>query len=459
MVEFGGKRILIDCGLIQGTTADELRNQDPLPFDPRSLDVCVVTHAHIDHCGRLPLLVRDGYDKPIFVTKPTAELLEPVLFGSVSVQHIRFAEAQNNILRAPAGWSAADAEPAAIAMPPLYSNRDVTQTLDLLTPVGYGQEISVGPDVRIRLHDAGHVIGSAMVEIVLGQGAQARRIAFSGDVGSSRQPLLPSPRLPDSPEPLVLLVLESTYGNKTHPKPGEVLDKLAAIVRTAARNRERLLVPTFTLGRAQNLLYRLGELSRQGRLGLPVYLDSKMAMRATEIYARHHELLVPEVAARVTAGQNPLNFDELCYITNRADSKKLNVLRKGGLIIAGAGFCHGGPIVHHLIHGLWRRDCRVLLIGYSPEGSPAHAMASGAKLVRLMDVDVEVNATIEKMRGFSGHADRKDLMDFVGTISPSPARIALNHGDSEARNELGEKLASAYGCVIHKPMPGERYEV
>ena len=456
LVEFAGKRVLIDCGLIQGSPADELRNQDPLPFDAKSLDAAIVTHAHIDHCGRLPLLSRDGYTGPIFATKPTCELLEPVMYGSVSVQHIRFHEAQVRSARSPAGWSVADNEPPVIAMPPLFGNTDVASTLTMLRPVAYGQVTEITPGISFRLLDAGHVIGSAMIELTVGTGASARRIIFSGDLGSSQQMLLPYPKPPAGDTPIEMLVMESTYGNKSHPHPRETLDKLASIIRHAAKKRERLLIPTFTLGRAQNLLFRLGELSREGRLGLPVYLDSKMAMKSTETYTRHAEVLQPEVAARVHAGDSPLHFEELCYISNREDSKKLNRLRRGGIIIAGAGFCHGGPIVHHLIHGLWREDCRVLLIGYSPEGSPAHAMASGARTVRLNDQEVEVHAKIERMRGFSGHADGKDLMDFVAAMSPRPTRLVLNHGEDEARNELAAKLNAAHGIAVFKPVRGEQ---
>ena len=458
VVEFAGRRVLIDCGLIQGTPADELRNQDPLPFDCKSIDAIVVTHAHIDHCGRLALAVREGFTGPIYATKATCELLEPVMYGSVSVQHIRFQEAQVHNLRSPAGWAVADSEPPVIAMPPLYSNGDVASTIKMLKPLAYGQEVEFAPGFAMRMLDAGHVIGSAMVELTAGTGAAARRVLFSGDLGSSQQALLPIARPPAGGAPIELLVMESTYGNKAHPKPRDVLDKLASIIRHAAKKRERLLIPTFTLGRAQNLLYRLGELSREGRLGMPVYLDSKMAMKSTECYTRHADCLQPAIGNRVRNGDSPLHFDELCYVNGRDDSKKLNRLRGGGIIIAGAGFCHGGPIVHHLIHGLWREDCRVLLIGYSPAGSPAHAMANGAKLVRLGDAEVEVNARIEKMSGFSGHADRKDLMDFVGAMMPTPPRVVLNHGEDAARTELSGKLTEAYGVEVLRPIKGERVE-
>ncbi|MCE2652223.1 MAG: MBL fold metallo-hydrolase RNA specificity domain-containing protein [bacterium] len=468
-------RLLIDCGLFQGSAADEARNLEPLSFDAREIDGCVVTHAHVDHCGRLPLLVRDGYRGPIVVTGPTAELLPPVLQGSARVQKVRYYERINAAQKAGRGLRSRgggksiiefeeedDTNPgeSIAAVPPAYTLAEVGRTLPLITPMAYGVPFSPVPGddrIRARLLDASHVIGSAMVELTIGQGDEQVVVVFSGDLGSSVAPLLPAVRPPVRAD---VLIMESTYGSRAHPKPAQTLAQLGEIIQMARRGRQRLLVPTFTLGRAQQLLYRLSELSHQGLLGgFPVYLDSKMAIRATEIYARHPEHLCDESARIIRAGRSPLQFDELHYITNRPESKRLNDLRHGGMIIAGAGFCHGGPIVHHLISGLPRTDCRVLMIGHQPADTPGHAIAGGARQVVLNGEKVPVEATIHTMHGFSGHADRKDLLNFVGDIRSKPATVVLNHGDDAARATLAEKLTGMGIGRVAVPGPRDAVDV
>jgi metallo-beta-lactamase family protein len=462
LLEAGDARVLIDCGLIQGTPEDEARNAIPLPVDGRSLDAVVITHAHVDHCGRVPLLPRLGYTGPVYATRPTAELLGPVLYSSARLQHIRRAEHEaarrGAGVRRPRHSLGGGLEP--IEDPPsiqppvqLYDSPDVDAALSDVRPLAYGREERIAPGVTLRFLDACHIIGSACVELTIGRGASRFTLVFSGDLGPSTAPLLPSAQPPSHAD---AVVLESTYGDRLHPKPGDTLRHLAKIIAKAKTNRDRIVIPTFALGRAQQLLYRLGQLSADGRLlQTPVYLDSKMAVTGSEAYARHRDLLSPEAAEMFQRGQSPMHFPELYYIANRQDSKRLNTLRGGGIILAGAGFCHGGPILHHLNNALWRQDARVLFIGHQPPGTLAHAIASGQEVVEILGHQVRVEARIHTMGGFSGHADQNDLVAWVGGITPAPTRILLNHGDDGARLVLADKIAEAIGVRAELPDPGQ----
>lgn len=457
LVETPRARILVDFGMIQGAAEIERRNTLLPPLDAPYLDAVVLTHAHMDHCGRLPMLEPLGFVGTVYCTHPTAELLGPVLHGSARLQsilaheHATAARVGTGVRRLSAPLPPSDDEPVQ-----LYSSTQVDALLKRAQGIDYLQPTTIAPGVSLRFLDAGHVIGSASIELTVGEGPQAKTVVFSGDLGPRSAPLL---KAPQSPERADVLVIESTYGDRSHPEARNTLDGLAQVVGAAKRDRSRLIIPTFTLGRAQQLLYRLGQLSRQQRLGVPVYLDSKMALLASEVYARHPDLL-DEASARATrAGDWPLHFPELVYIQNRADSKRLNHLRGAGIIIAGSGFCHGGPIVHHLAHSLWRPDAHVLLIGHQPSGTTAYEIAARYPEVTLSGQLVQVAAQIHSLPGFSGHADREGLLAFASGIKARPELILLNHGEDAQRLPLAERFRSALSADVRTPSAQDVVEV
>lgn len=461
LVETPRARVLVDFGMIQGTAEIERRNTLLPPLDAPYLDAVVLTHAHVDHCGRLPMLETLGFTGRVYCTHPTAELLGPVLHGSARLQSILAYEhaAGTRTPRVGTGVRrlseppppSSDDEPVQ-----LYSSIQVDALLKRVQPAGYLEPTQIATGVSLRFLDAGHVIGSASVELTVDGPRSPRTLVFSGDLGPRSAPLL---RAPQSPQRADLLVIESTYGDRSHPEAKNTLDGLAQVVAAARRDRSRLIIPTFTLGRAQQLLYRLGQLSRQQRLGVPVYLDSKMALLASEIYAHHPDLL-DETSERATrAGDWPLHFPELVYIQSRPDSKRLNHLRGPGIIIAGSGFCHGGPVVHHLAHALWRPDAHVLLIGHQPSGTTAHEIASGYPEVSLSGQLVQVNAKVHSLPGFSGHADREGLLAFASGIPERPKLILLNHGEPTQREPLAERFRSTLNVDTRTPGPQEVVEI
>ena len=446
LVEMAGLRLLVDCGLIQGSPDDEARNHDPLGIDGRDVDAVVITHLHADHVGRLPLLARTGFRGPVYGTLPTAELLPRILRSSAKLQRIQIAE------RAQAGTSPDDRDDV-----PLYDDADAARAVETLVPLPYGQGLSLGPNLTLRLLDAGHIIGSASVELTARAGAGPITLLLSGDLGARGAPLLPPPRSPPRAD---IVVMESTYGGRTHQDPETALAALGAVIDDARARDHLVLIPTFSLGRAQQLLHAFAALSRQGRLrAMPVYLDSHLAALGAEAYRRHPDLLDPPSAAAVRAGGSPLHFPELYVIEGRKDSRRLAARRSCGVILAGAGFCHGGPILHHLAANLARPDTDVILIGHQPGDSLGHRLAGGARRVPVLGSEIDVVARIHTLRGFSGHADHDGLLAWLGGIGAAeqgeaptpPGAVLLQHGDEPAREALSEAIASRLAVRALRP--------
>jgi metallo-beta-lactamase family protein len=399
-----------------------------------------------------------GFCGQVWCSEPTSEILGPILHGSARLQAIRVFEHRaaksarvgTGVRRLSAPPPPVDDEPPAV----LYTASVVDALMRRVRGLEYGRAETIASGVSLRLLDAAHVIGSASVELTIGRGMRETVVVFSGDLGAAGAPLLAPLQ---SPARADVLVLESTYGDRSHPAAEDALEALARVVGYARSGRSRLVIPTFTLGRAQQLLYRLGQLSRSGRLGVPVYLDSKMAVTASEAYARHPERLEPGVASALRAGAWPLQFPELMYVQDRADSRRLNTLRGAGVIIAGSGFCHGGPIVHHLAHALWRPDAHVLLIGHQPAGTTAQQIAAGHPEVLLGDRLTEVRARVHTLGGFSGHADREGLLAYVSGMAGQPGLVVLNHGDDGQRLPLARRLAERR-LSVETPGPGGMVE-
>jgi len=432
LLEHAGRRILVDCGLFQGSDALEGENAHAFAFDPASIDFVLLTHAHLDHCGRLPLLARRGFRGEIIATAPTRELARLVLSDAASLQEEE-AKARTRKLRDFAA--------------PLYTLEDAFHAMDFFgRRAEYGQDIVLAPGLSVRFIDAGHMLGSASVVVETGEGPSRRRIVFSGDLGNPGRPLL---RDAEPPPATDVVVIESTYGDRDHRSMAASVAELIGAVADRIERGGNVVIPTFALERAQEILYHLADGIRDGILPrtLPVFLDSPMAISATETFARYPEYLGEEARRRLADG-DLFGLPTLRFTRETADSMALNRIKGGAVILAGSGMCTGGRVRHHLRHNLWRKHAGVVFVGYAARGTPARRIIDGAETVRLFGEDVRVQARIWTINGFSAHAGRHDLLGWLGHAAPKKA--VLVHGEAERGLSALASRVEALGidCVV-----------
>lgn len=430
LLETQNNRVLLECGLIQGRREEEEANARPFPFKPHDLDAVVLSHAHLDHSGRLPKLVADGYTGTIHTTRATHDLLAIMLKDAAFLDE-REVEWENKHRRR-SGYP---------LLEPLYTMDDVEQTLSQCHGVRYNERVSVCEDVEVIFHDAGHILGSAIVELLIHEGGQQRRLVFSGDLGNSSAALL------RDPSPLYeadVLLLESTYGDRDHRPMAETLDEFETIITDAADRGGNILIPSFAIGRTQEIIFRLGELYQGGRLNhLAVYLDSPMAIAATDVYERYMHVfneedryLIEHAKAHDLKSYLPI----LRYTKTTEESMALNRISDGAIIIAGSGMCNGGRIRHHFRHNLWRNNSHVIIVGYQAIGTPGRALIDGAKTLRIGSEEINVNATIHTLGGFSAHASQTQLLAWAEQFHKPKPRLYLVHGETEAKQVLQQQL-------------------
>ena len=424
LIEVGGRRLLVDCGMYQGGRKSEARNAEPFPFEPATIDAVVLTHAHIDHGGRLPRLVEQGFRGPIYTHGAGKELARILLKDSASLAE-KDAEATNR----------KRARKHLPPVPPLYGLADVGRALRQMRGLAYDGVREILPGVRLRLRDAGHILGSSILELWLQDGGRERKLVFSGDLGHRGSLISPDP----SPvEEADLVVMESTYGGRDHRSWASTWAELEEIFATANRLRGNILIPAFAVGRTQQLLYILRQKYRDWGLDRWLLaLDSPMAIATTRLYARHARLLTPNGRSLTAEDFSPPG---LVLSQTTQQSMKLNRLDGGALIIAGSGMCTGGRILHHFKHNLWRRNCQVVMVGYQAEGSLGHALIQGAREVRLWGERVKVAAHIHTVGGLSAHADQSGLLAWYRGFRDRPP-VALVHGEPEAMGALEARLA------------------
>lgn len=432
LLEHAGRRILVDCGLFQGSDALEGENAHAFAFDPASIDFVLLTHAHLDHCGRLPLLARRGFRGEIIATAPTRELARLVLSDAASLQEEE-AKARTRKLRDFAA--------------PLYTLEDAFHAMDFFgRRAEYGQDIVLAPGLSVRFIDAGHMLGSASVVVETGEGPSRRRIVFSGDLGNPGRPLL---RDAEPPPAADVVVIESTYGDRDHRSMAASVAELIGAVADRIERGGNVVIPTFALERAQEILYHLADGIRDGILPrtLPVFLDSPMAISATETFARYPEYLGEEARRRLADG-DLFGLPTLRFTRETADSMALNRIKGGAVILAGSGMCTGGRVRHHLRHNLWRKHAGVIFVGYAARGTPARRIIDGAETVRLFGEDVRVQARIWTINGFSAHAGQHDLLGWLGHAAPKKA--VLVHGEAERGLSALASRVEALGidCVV-----------
>jgi metallo-beta-lactamase family protein len=429
LVEGAGKRILVDCGLYQGGRELDEENAEPFGFDAASIDFVLLTHAHLDHCGRLPLLVKRGFRGEIVTTAATRELTRVVL---VDAAHLQEEEARHHERRRQRHGERRAPEA-------LYGTLDAFQTMEQFGRTAiYGQALELAAGLTVTFLDAGHILGSASLHLeCLESRGKRTTLAFSGDLGNAGRPLL---RDPVPPPHCDAVVMETTYGDRLHKPLQPSVEELYQAIRDTHDRGGNVIIPTFALERAQELLYFLREGVERGNLPrrIQVFLDSPMAVSATGIFERHPQDYGPKVAAMFQAGRDPFDLPGLRFVRESSDSMGLNRITSGAVIMAGSGMCTGGRVRHHLKHNLWREECSVVFVGYAAQGTLARKIIDGAPLVKLFGDEVRVRAQVHTINGFSAHADRDELLAWHRRVAPE--RTFLVHGDEAVMRQFGQLL-------------------
>ena len=445
LVTANGHRILLDCGTIQGGEETEQRNAGPFSFDPRRVDALVLSHAHIDHIGRVPLLVKRGFIGPIYAHAATADLARVMLDDAANIMEADLA--RDNLERMRHG------EPP---LQPAYTRRDVQDALRRMRPLAYEQEQPLFSGVHLTLHDAGHILGSSVVTLSANEAGRTQRLVFSGDIGPKGTPILCDPA-PVGEAQMVLM--ESTYGNRLHRPREATVQELGAILHAAHAGRGNVVIPAFAVGRTQELLYFFARHYEEwGLKEFQIFLDSPMATRVVEVYERHEDLFDAEARALWRTRPHPLKMPNLRFTVSVADSQAINEHKGGAIIIAGSGMCNAGRIRHHLRQNLPRRNAHVVFVGYQAEGTLGRLLVDGAPQVKLFGETVPVHATRHTLGGLSAHADQAGLIEWYGAIHGGAGQarppVYLVHGEDSAREPLAEKLRQQFGAKVELARPG-----
>ncbi len=441
LVEVDGLRLLLDCGLFQGGRQREDLNREPFPFDPKEIDVVLLSHAHLDHAGRLPLLVRRGFSGRIVCTAPTAEIAKLMLADSA---HLQVEDAARRARKARRRGETAE--------PPLYDMADVLRCADLFRPIpGYGEPVRLSDRVSCVFRDAGHILGSAAIELRTSNG----NLLFSGDLGNRHQPIV---RDPSPPPRADVLLVESTYGDRAHRSMEETVAEFREAIETVIPNNGNLMIPTFALERAQEVLYELFLLWKDGELPrCRIFLDSPLAISTTRVFARYPGYFDTEGQELFSSTPNPFDFTPLRFSQTTDESKEINKTSRGNILIAGSGMCTGGRILHHLRHNLWHEGSGVLFVGYQAVGTLGRRIVDGAETVRIFGEEIAVAAHVWTTNGFSSHADQPILLDWIRQAEPS--RLVLVHGEDETLDAFAERIRADLSLESHVAKLGETIEV
>ena len=438
--------ILVDCGFFQGKKSESEKNRRNAKLDGGKLDAVVLTHGHLDHIGRLPLLTRNGYKGPIYATRPTLEIATLILKDTVALQKQDLK--RQNVKRARAKLP---------PLQPLFEEADVRKLKPLTMPVKYNQRVQVAPGIEARLVDAGHVIGSASVELTVTENGHKKIVVFSGDLGPRGAPLL------NDPEPFKeadAVIMESTYGDRNHRSMQDTAIEGRQIIARAIDNKAKILVPVFAVGRTQLLLYLLaGAFKRKTLPRFPIFLDSPMAIAATRIYGRNNELFDTEALEMVQSGELMRSLRSARPCSSPGESRALNSVKEACMIMAGSGMCNGGRIMHHLRHNLPIPETAVLIVGFQSHGSLGRKLVDGAKSVVMFGEEIPVRASIHTMGGFSAHADQRGLLDWYSTLAPSRPRTIITHGEDRARLAFSDFIQSRFGMKSERPALGDVIEI
>ena len=456
LVEAAGKRFLVDCGLYQGKEELEELNYREFDYNPAEIDFMLLTHAHIDHSGRIPKLYNDGFKGPIYAHKATCDLCSIMLPDS---GHIQEMESQwKNKKRIRKGQKEKS---------PLYTADDAIKCMEIFKPVKYDEIIQVDKNIFVRFNDAGHMLGSSTIEIWAIEDGKETKTVFSGDLGNNDIPLLSEPTMIDNCD---YLVMESTYGSRLHNRNDQKAEMFLNIVSETINNGGTVVIPSFAVGRTQEILYEINKIKENRHdeefmekyrtlMKVPVYVDSPLAISATQVFKENMDLFEDEVKEEMQRGNNPLEFPGLKFTQTADESKALNESNEASIIISASGMCDVGRIKHHLKHNIWNPNSTILFVGYQAPGTLGYQIVNGAKKVTIFGEEFAVNARIEYIEGYSGHADQEWLMNFIYSFLTKPKHIFLVHGEEESQDVLRDKILEETGIGVSIPEYGECYEL
>lgn len=453
LIEFGSKRLMLDCGMFQGR--DEDLNRQELDFDPSKIDYLLLSHSHIDHSGRIPMLVKKGFRGTIYCSKATYDLCEIMLLDSAHIQETETEWINRKAKRA--------GKPP---VEPLYTREDANNSLGFFEPVLYEQVIHVDENLTVRFNDAGHVLGSSIIEMWIREGNDTVKVVYSGDLGTREKPILNDPAVIESAD---YVIMEATYGNRIHEDVEVREETLINIILKTVMRGGTVIIPSFAVGRTQEIIYELNKyydahLDDFGTpvnllKNIPVYVDSPLAVKATEVFRRNAGVFDEEAREHLRRGDNPLTFSNLHFVQSVEQSKELNFSDEPKIIISSSGMCEAGRIKHHLKHNLWKRNSSVVFVGYQAEGTLGRRIRDGAKKVKIFGEEIFVNAEVYSVEGFSGHADRNELLSWLKGFRQKPRKLFIVHGEGQSKADFARDVEEQLGidCII--PEYNQVYEI
>ncbi len=444
LIQANDKKILLDCGMYQGK--DEDLNYEEFEFNPSEIDYLLLSHSHIDHSGRIPLLVKKGFRGKIYCSKPAYDLCGIMLMDSA---HIQESEAE---------WKNVKAKRSGRALvEPMYTQEDAELSLKYFYPVLYDQIINIDENITVRFKDAGHILGSAITEVWINEEGTTTKLVYSGDLGMKDKALLRDPSIIESAD---YLIIESTYGNRLHENLETRTEGLVNIILDTVERGGSVIIPSFAVGRTQEIIYELNKFlechadeksnNRKKFMDIPVYIDSPLATKATEIFKQNANVFDDEARRCILEGDNPLEFENLHFTQSVEESKILNASKEPKIIISASGMCEAGRIKHHLKHHLWKKESSIVFVGYQAEGTLGRKLIDGEKYVKVLGEEIRVNAQIHNVQGFSGHADKNALLEWLRGFSDKPKKVFLVHGEAESKLSFAEEIEKTLklSCII-----------
>jgi len=443
LLETDKTRILVDCGLYQEREF-RYRNWDPFSISPHTLDAVLLTHAHLDHCGLLPKLVREGFQGKIYCTAATAEITQIMLLDSAKLQQ-EDAEFKSKRHRR-------EGRRGAHPEIPLYTVDDAAATASLFSPVQYEENVHITDGLDATFYDAGHVFGSSMIKVTVNQNGERRIILFSGDVGRQGKPIINDPTLFNEAD---YVLIESTYGDRLHESSENISNRLAEIINSTCRAKGNIVIPSFALERTQEVMWYLNELLLADRIPhLMVFVDSPMAMNITQVFKHHPELFDKDMSTLLRQKNSPFNFPGLTMVHTVDESKAINHIAGTAIIIAGSGMCTGGRVKHHLVANISRKESAILFVGYQAVGTLGRQIVEGAQTARILGQNYPVRAMVAQIHGFSAHADRDELFTWISALKKAPRHVFITHGEANAAKSFGEFLHEKTGWEVSIPEYG-----